>query len=113
MNSSTTNNQYTTRGNQPSPTPPSPPRHLSHLNHRRQCGPHHQSSTAPLPPAPRPAHKRYAPTARENTLTIDTTGNNTYAPYVTLDMLTNHHPHHHVHDIRGTNITGDDDSDTS
>ena len=90
-NSSTTNNQYTGRGTPPSPTPP---RHLSHPHHRRRRGSHHPSSTAPSPPPPRPAHKRYAPTARNNTLTIDTTGNTTYAPYVTLAMLTNHHPRH-------------------
>ena len=75
-NISTTNNQYTTRGTPPSPTPP---RHLSHLHHRRRCGPHHPSSTAPSPLPPRPAHKRYAPTTRNNALTIDTTGNTTYA----------------------------------
>ena len=75
-NISTTNNQYTARGTPPSPTPP---RHLSHLHHRRRRGPHHPSSTAPSPPPPRPAHKRYAPTTRNNTLTIDTTGNTTYA----------------------------------
>ena len=93
-NCSTINDQYTTRGTPPSPTPTSPPRHLSHLHHRRRRGPHHPSSTAPLPPPPRPAHKRYAPTARNNNLTIGTTSNTTYAPYVTLAMPANHHPRH-------------------
>ena len=34
-------------------------------------------------------------------------------PYVTRAMLTNHHLVNSVHDIRGTNTTGDDDSDNS
>ena len=57
-NSSTTINQYTTRGTPPSQTPPLPPQHQTH---RRRHRPHHPVSTAPLPPPPRPAHIRYAP----------------------------------------------------
>ena len=75
-NISSTNNQYTTRG---TPLSPTPPRHLSHLHHRRRRGRHHPSCTAPSRPPQRPAHKRYGPTTRNNTLTIDTTGNTTYA----------------------------------
>ena len=55
-NSSTTNNQYTTRGTPPSPTPP---RHLSHLHHRRRRGPHHPS----LKKVPTRTGPRCAPSA--------------------------------------------------
>ena len=88
-NSSTTINRHTTDANTAlittAPTTPPPPADRCHTTCRLQHPRHHHHV--------RPAYVT-PPITRDNTLTIDTTCNATYAPYVTLAMLTNHHPHH-------------------
>ena len=113
------------------------PTNQEHLHHQQRINhPRHpivaNATTAPITRPPPEATWATPPVIYSTFATTATSGPQTLRPndqkqhphhrhhrqhiirsYVTCAMLTNHHLVISVHDIRGTNTTGDDDSDNS